>query len=212
MVFFGTSAMNQSTRLLSSLPTSLSLVPVAVGCFAAIQLMAQTHPSPAPDSSAELSRAVGPFIQKNCQMCHNDNYPSGSVDLQQLLATPNSLAERHDTWENVAYQLRVGQMPPAGAPKPSKADADAALDLISRAVASTPRGSAPAASTKEEPPTTDWRTFSYDPERTGWDRAETTISKPPLQGCTSSGSFRPIPFLMPSIAIRRLPIRSWPTT
>ena len=37
-------------------------------------------------ASTALSRAVGPFLQKNCQSCHNTGLPSGSVDMQQLLA------------------------------------------------------------------------------------------------------------------------------
>ncbi|MES1257741.1 MAG: hypothetical protein ABUS51_04895 [Acidobacteriota bacterium] len=139
----------------------------------AVLLAAQAPPAPV----RTLAEAVGPFIRKNCQTCHNTGLPSGSVDLQQLLATPDSLVSRHDTWEDVAYQIRSGQMPPAGAAKPSKAEADAALELISRAVAANPRATAPVAPAKMEPATTDWLTFGYDPQRTGWARAETKISK-----------------------------------
>src|SRR5580700_2307425 len=110
-------------------PVSWPLLVVASGV--ALHLSAQTP-------SAEFARAVRPFIQKNCQRCHNTNLPSGSVDLQQMLALPDSLAEQHDTWQNVAYVLRSGQMPPKTAPQPSKADRDAALELISRAVAASP--------------------------------------------------------------------------
>src|ERR1700680_1738017 len=97
---------------------------VASGC---LLLSAQTP-------SAEFARAGGPFIQKNCQSCHNTKLPSGSVDLQQMLAAPDSLAEQHDTWQNVAYVLRSGQMPPKAALQPSKADRGAALEVISRGV------------------------------------------------------------------------------
>src|SRR6266568_3123314 len=118
--------------------------------------------------SAELARAVRPFIQKSCQSCHNTNLPSGSVDLQQLLAAPNSLAEQHDTWQKVAYVLRSGQMPPK-----------AALELISRAVAASPMASGATLISQEPatPATGDWLTFSYDPERTGWARGETKLTR-----------------------------------
>ena len=149
---------------------------LSVAFFLAFAAAAQA-PAPAPESSTTFLPAVTPFIQKNCQSCHNNNFPSGSVDLQQLLAIPNSVAVRHDTWEDVAYQIRSGAMPPAGAAKPSKADADAALELISRAVAATPRATGAPPARKTPPATTDWLTFSYDPERTGWARAETKISK-----------------------------------
>jgi len=90
------------------------------------------------DPSTALSRAVGPFLQKNCQGCHSTSLPSGSVDMQQLIAAPNSLVDHRDTWENIAYQLRSGRMPPDAAPKPARADADAALELLSRALAASP--------------------------------------------------------------------------
>src|SRR5207249_10429017 len=112
-------------------PVSWSLPAIAVGV--AFHLGAQTP-------SAEFARAARPFIQKNCQSCHNTNLPSGSVDLQQMLAAPGSLAEQHDTWEKVAYVLRSGQMPPKTALQPSDADREAALELISRAVAANPKG------------------------------------------------------------------------
>jgi len=132
----------------------------------------------AQDPSATLSQAVRPFLEKNCVGCHNPGLPSGNVDLQQLLAMPNSLTAAHDTWDDLAYQIRSGLMPPPGAPKPPQADADAALELISRAVAGSPRAT-PASAAKEsnEPATQDWLTFSYDGARTGWARGETKLTK-----------------------------------
>src|SRR4029077_8187215 len=119
--------------------------------------------------SAEFARAVRPFIQKNCQSCHNTNLPSGSVDLQLMLAAPDSLAEQRDTWQNVAYVLRSGQMPPKTAFQPSKADRDAALELISRAVAASPKA-AGATVISQEPATAargGWLTLSYHSARAG---------------------------------------------
>lgn len=148
---------------------------VGVSIFA-VSLVAQTTPRFATDPSVALSQAVGPFVEKNCEMCHDAGLPQGGVDLHGLLALPNSLRERLDTWDEVAYQIRAGQMPPEGAPKPPKSDADTVLELISRAVAAAPRTqSAPAPS--KEPITKDWLTFGYDHERTAWDRGETKINK-----------------------------------
>ena len=130
------------------------------------------------DPSTAFSRAVGPFLQKNCQGCHSTSLPSGSVDMQQLIAAPNSLVDHRDTWENIAYQLRSGRMPPDAAPKPAKADADAALELLSRALAASPNAlGSRTAPTPAEPPTTDWFTYGYDAERTNWARGETRITK-----------------------------------
>ncbi len=151
-------------------PVCWSLLAIATG--GALRLSAQTP-------FAEFAREAGPFIQKNCQSCHNASLPSGSVDLHQMLAASNSLVEQHDTWENVAYVLRSGQMPPKAAPQPSKADRDAALELISRAVAASPKatGNTIIAQEPAPPATGDWLTFSYDPERTGWARGETKLSR-----------------------------------
>src|SRR5262249_39443337 len=65
-----------------------------------------------------------------------------------------------------------------GAAKPTKADSDNALELISRALAANPRAAgSPAGQAAAEPRTTDWLTYSYDGERTGWARGETKITK-----------------------------------
>ena len=69
--------------------------------------------APAQDTGAALVRAVRPFLEKNCQSCHKTGLPSGGVDMQQLLATPNSLGVGHDTWDDIAFQIRSGQMPSA---------------------------------------------------------------------------------------------------
>src|SRR5690242_17144522 len=128
----------------------------------------------AQEPSAAFVQAVGPFLEKNCTRCHNPGLPSGNLDMRQLLGTPNSLSAARETWEDIGFQIRSGLMPPEGAPKPAKAESDAALELISRAVAGIPRGSQPAATeTSGQPATKDWLTFSYDGERTGWARGET---------------------------------------
>jgi outer membrane protein assembly factor BamB len=158
---------------LATLPTSAVLAQTS----GANQGNSSSSPASASDSSASLTTAVGPFFQKNCETCHNSGLPSGSVDLQGLLAMPNSVAAGRETWQTVVSVLGQGQMPPAGAPKPPQADVDEVLQLIKRALAETPAAAAPAAVQKEMPATLDWLTFGYDPERTAWDRAETKISK-----------------------------------
>src|SRR5947208_802955 len=102
------------------------VIAVAAGLLA-LRLAAQAPPAQEANASAEFSRAVRPFLSENCLRCHNTGLPSGNIDLEQLLAMPNSVAQRRDVWENVAYQIRSGAMPPPGAPKPAKAAADAAL-------------------------------------------------------------------------------------
>jgi len=153
------------------------IVPIGAALFV-LHLTAQAPPPVSEgNASAALSKAVGPFLRQNCLQCHNAGFPSGNVDLEQLLALPDSLSLRHDVWQNVGYQIRTGAMPPPGAAKPARADADAALEWIAKAIAAPAAAVAPPVTRKPDPPTTDWLTFSYDSERTGWDRAETKLSK-----------------------------------
>jgi outer membrane protein assembly factor BamB len=138
----------------------------------------------AQDPSAALSQATRPFLEKSCIGCHNADRPSGNVDMQSLLGTPNSLGTARDTWDDIAFQIRSGLMPPQGAPKPAKGEADAALELISRAVAAAPRLAQAVAPQTATPATKDWLTFSYDQERTGWVRSETKLTKETARNLT----------------------------
>lgn len=146
----------------------------------ALMLIAQTpepQPKPQSNSSAALAQAAGPFLKKNCETCHNSGLPSGGVDLQQILADPNSLRDRFSNWQDIAFQIKSGQMPPKGTPRPNKEDSDASLEIISRAIATAPspnNGTTPSVPVVK---TKDWLTYGYDPERTGWDRGETKITK-----------------------------------
>jgi outer membrane protein assembly factor BamB len=140
-------------------------------------LLNAQDPPAQPDPSIALVRAVGPFLQQNCEKCHNSNLPSGQVDLQQLLGTPNSLRDRLSNWQDVAFQIRSRQMPPKDTPRPKKEDSDAALEAISRAIAMAPGPTEEAKPALPVIETNDWLTYGYDPERTGWDRGEKEITK-----------------------------------
>ncbi len=155
----------------------------AAGGIGVWQLTAQAPPAstPAPGAAATpslaLSGAVGPFIVKNCQTCHNTAFASGSLDMQQLLAMPDSLAAHRDSWEDIAYKIKSGEMPPKGTTQPSKDELDAALETISRALAASPAATpAPNVMQPVAPATPDWSTFGYDPQRTNWARGETRIT------------------------------------
>ena len=50
-------------------------------------------------------------------MCHNASLPQGDVDLQGLLALPNSLRERLDTWDEVGLSATRRPDAPGGRAK-----------------------------------------------------------------------------------------------
>jgi hypothetical protein len=68
----------------------------------------------------------GAFLGKYCATCHSDRLKTAGLSLEKMdLAHPSNTAE---VWEKVIQKLRLGQMPPQGAPQP---DVSARQDLIS---------------------------------------------------------------------------------
>jgi len=67
-------------------------------------------------------------------------------------------------------------MPPAGTPRPPKTEVDATVATITRALTANPGREMPARIVQRTF-TTDWATYAYDEERTGWARGETKITR-----------------------------------
>ena len=75
-------------------------------------------PPATPDYSA--------FLNQYCVTCHNDKLKTGELSLEKMdLAHP---ADGAEVWEKVIRKVRVGMMPPQGAPQP---DAAARAGLVS---------------------------------------------------------------------------------
>ena len=142
----------------------------AIVCVAALPLSAQTP----------LEQTVRPFVEKTCVKCHNAALTMGNVDFEQLLASRDSLVRQKAVWDTVTYVLKVKQMPPAGQPVPAEAEVAAVIEAVNQELG---KAAAEAAAAKAlAPATPDWLTFGYDPERTAWARAETTLSKKNVGG------------------------------
>jgi len=83
-----------------------------------VSVAANAQPAPEPDYSA--------FLQQYCITCHNDKLRTGELTLEKLdLAHIERAAE---VWEKVIRKLRVGMMPPQGAPQPAS---DARAGVVS---------------------------------------------------------------------------------
>jgi outer membrane protein assembly factor BamB len=139
--------------------------------------------APAATAQVQVSRPNTPvgepihsLIEKNCQVCHNAALPNGAVDLQRLISSSQSFSNEKLTWTIIANSLSIGRMPPVGAPRPPQADLDRLVAAINSAVASAPPPTRPPPPPPPLP-TNDWLTFSYDPERTGWNRAEKSLTR-----------------------------------
>ncbi len=72
------------------------------------------------------------LVDKYCAGCHNDRRPAGGFAWSTIdLADP---AQNADASEKVIRRLRAGLMPPAGAPRPDRADAHALASAMETAI------------------------------------------------------------------------------
>ena len=84
--------------------------------------------------SAPADAATSKTIDTYCASCHNGRSRSASgTVLDQLDVT--RIAESAALWSRAYRQLQAGAMPPAGAPRPDRATADATLLSIERGLA-----------------------------------------------------------------------------
>ncbi len=135
--------------------------------FLTITLLAQTAPP-----AGTFGQTVRPFLEKNCQSCHNGKLRSGDVNFE-VLKYSATLAPQATIWETTAYVLKMGQMPPPGSSRPPQDQVQSVLAVLDRDLAKIGQPE----SVKAAPLTREWLTWQGDPERTGWARAETTLSK-----------------------------------
>jgi outer membrane protein assembly factor BamB len=142
---------------------------IAPCLFFALPLLAQNSAEPAPLGT--FGQTVRPFLEKNCQSCHNAKLQSGDINFE-VLKYSTSLASQATIWETTAYVLKMDQMPPPGSPRPPKDQVQSVIAVIERDLAK-----AQQTQTKALPPTREWLTWQGDPERTGWAKAEKTLSK-----------------------------------
>jgi hypothetical protein len=90
---------------------------LAIGGWMAVSLSAvQTRPEP---------RDV---VSKYCVTCHNERLKTAGLSLEAV--DPARPAANPDVWERVATRLRARSMPPAGAPRPDAATADAVAGAL----------------------------------------------------------------------------------
>src|SRR3954469_22907730 len=117
-----------SGRFVRAAGTLALLLAVGAGVF---RLVAQAPPATGDGGpSSALAQSVRPFLERSCIGCHNTGLPSGQVDMQKLLASTTSLLDDRDKWDNIAFRMRSGQMPPAGPPRPPKTEVDATVATI----------------------------------------------------------------------------------
>jgi hypothetical protein len=77
---------------------------------------------------AEKPDPLAPVFNRYCVTCHNDRAKTGGLTLQGVTAA--SVAEHAPELEKAVRKLRIGAMPPAGAPRPDAASMSAFVTAL----------------------------------------------------------------------------------
>src|SRR5437870_4200376 len=129
-------------RILSRSATAALLL-MCLSLLPALPLRSQDPPAP---RLATLSpqRAL---LDRYCVTCHGEKLKTAGLVLDKMdVENPGNGAE---AWERVVRKLRTGAMPPAGAPRPNKADYDFLANYLETSLdhyaAANPNPGSPAA-------------------------------------------------------------------
>ncbi|HUK32999.1 MAG TPA: DUF1592 domain-containing protein [Vicinamibacterales bacterium] len=117
--------------------TRLGAAASAVILVGAVSAHAQSVPSASPD--------YGSVVNKYCVSCHNERLKTAGLMLDKANITDPSATP--DVWEKAIRKMRVGMMPPQGAPHPDAQTETALMSYLTtsldRAVASHPNPGRP---------------------------------------------------------------------
>src|SRR5262245_2706271 len=94
---------------------------LVAGVALAASVSARTQQAPAgaaPFPSHDRASSAQSLVDTTCVACHNDRVPNGNLSLTGFEVS--KAATRRDVSERMVRKLRAGQMPPAGARRPSE--------------------------------------------------------------------------------------------
>jgi mono/diheme cytochrome c family protein len=90
--------------------------------LATICMPSGTHAAP-PSDKPDFAKDVAPLVYRYCGKCHGETKPKGGVALTAF-ADDASVLKKRALWESVADNLRSGDMPPPGKPRPNADELD----------------------------------------------------------------------------------------
>jgi hypothetical protein len=100
----------------------------------AIPPLAHGQKAAPPETKILFSRDVVPLLTKHCFKCHSGARPKGQLGLDKLL--DETTAHKHpEIWDKVQHNLRSGDMPPPGRPKPVPMELETITGWIDRELA-----------------------------------------------------------------------------
>ena len=106
---------------------SLAIALVGAGYFSvSAERLPEAAATPKPHPQSASTAAAQPaapspraLVDQYCVTCHNERLKTGGLSLDEVDIEHPSMAP--EIWEKVAHKLRVGDMPPAGRPRPEPA-------------------------------------------------------------------------------------------
>ena len=106
---------------------SLAIALVGAGYFSvSAERLPEAAATPKPHPQSASPAAAQPaapspraLVDQYCVTCHNERLKTGGLSLDKVDIEHPSIAP--EIWERVAHKLRVGDMPPAGRPRPEPA-------------------------------------------------------------------------------------------
>jgi hypothetical protein len=84
-------------------------------------------------SAEGATSPIQPLLGKYCLGCHATARPTGDIDLEKLLARGVSGSDVR-LWQKLAEQIRLGEMPPKGLPRPTDPEKTRILDWVDGAL------------------------------------------------------------------------------
>jgi mono/diheme cytochrome c family protein len=82
------------------------------------------------------------FVQKHCVGCHGEKKPKADLALH-VFRDEATVVKNRKVWHNVLTQVRTGEMPPMGRPRPTAAEIEAFTRSVSEAFARADRTGKP---------------------------------------------------------------------
>jgi mono/diheme cytochrome c family protein len=94
--------------------------------------LSKSSAAAASGSDAGFQQHVAPILTKVCSQCHNERLTSGGLNVFRF-TDPKSIQENREAWETIVRQVRGGEMPPRGLPRPAPAEMEAFLKHLENA-------------------------------------------------------------------------------
>jgi len=106
----------------------MAFIGIAMASVNWLQAAKQEPSNPAP-SPAASHRAL---LNRYCVTCHNERLKTAGLVLDKM--DVGKVSENAETWEKVIRKLRTSGMPPAGLPRPEKAEYDSLATYLETAL------------------------------------------------------------------------------